>query len=298
MDIEQLKFFISAAVLNNFSAAAAENNISQSAFSKQIRSLEDEVKVDLFERRGRTVQLSAAGKCFLEYACAMVSQYNRMKSDMARFNRSSKVIINLSTIGVMPQYGITEAIMNFCSVHRQVSFSIYETESENIKRSLRKLESDFGIIRTECLEEDSYNMIPLAEDQLIAVVSDEHRFAGKKSIHFQELEGERLIFPTSQSDVYTICMNACQKVGFSPNISFRISGRADVAFALVRQENAILLAFDKVMSYYQMEGCRIVKIDDNISSTTALVWLKAAEQSNACKAFRDYMAARAYLKKH
>lgn len=296
MDFEQLKFFISAAVLNNFSAAAAENSISQSAFSKQIKSLEDEIHAELFERRGRTVQLTTAGECFLNHAYAIVGSYNNMKNDMARFNGSNRIVIKLSSISVMPQYGITDAIMEFCSLHKRIAFDIVEAESAVIYNSLCKLNTDFGIVRTDDLDTNKYNAIPLAEDRLCAVIGDSHRLKSRESVFLRELKSERLIFPTELSATDTICMEACQKAGFTPNIAFRISGRPDTAFALVSQQQAILLAFEKVMHYYPMDGCRIIPLSDNITSTTALIWLKMSQLNSTCRSFKDYMAARDWQK--
>ena len=65
MDIFQLQYFLSAAITGNFTMAAAENNISQSSFSKHIMALENEMGVKLFYRNRKSISLTPAGESTL-----------------------------------------------------------------------------------------------------------------------------------------------------------------------------------------------------------------------------------------
>ena len=292
MDIFQLRYFISAATLQNFSNAAAENNISQSSFSKHIRALEVELGTELFSRKHRVIQLTAAGERFLDHAYAIVSSYNQMRSDMARFNRGTNTVISLGSIPVLPQYRITDAIAEFCAARRHITFSIMEGESAQILSGLNKMDTDFGILRTDFLNPAQYHMVPLVEDHLIALMCESHPLASQTQISLQALKEEKLVLPTRQSDLYAICENACLAAGFSPKIGYSISGKPDITIDIVRRGQAICLAMERVMSHYPLDGCRIVQLEQEIRSTTALTWLKSVYLNQACRMFKTFMMVR------
>ena len=236
-----IRYFISAATLQNFSNAAAENNISQSSFSKHIRALEVELGTELFSRKHRVIQLTAAGERFLDHAYAIVSSYNQMRSDMARFNRGTNTVISLGSIPVLPQYRITDAIAEFCAARRHITFSIMEGESAQILSGLNKMDTDFGILRTDFLNPAQYHMVPLVEDHLIALMCESHPLASQTQINLQALKEEKLVLPTRQSDLYAICENACLAAGFSPKIAMERS--ADTFDVICDRFGTIMLLF-------------------------------------------------------
>ena len=78
MDLKKLEYFLSAAKLLNFTEAARRHFISQTAMSQQIRSLERELGVRLFDRNKKKVELTAAGRCLQEEAAKLTAQYESL----------------------------------------------------------------------------------------------------------------------------------------------------------------------------------------------------------------------------
>ena len=74
MTLNQLGYFYQAAVLQHFNQAAEKMNISEPSLSRSISSLEDELGVTLFEKRGRNVILTKAGEIFLEHATQILDE--------------------------------------------------------------------------------------------------------------------------------------------------------------------------------------------------------------------------------
>lgn len=82
MDYRHLKYFLEVASQKSFSKAARNLHISQSAISRMIKSLEDEIGVTLFIRNAKTVELTAPGTIFLNYAKRCVFSFEHLKSDL------------------------------------------------------------------------------------------------------------------------------------------------------------------------------------------------------------------------
>ena len=103
MDIFQLQYFLSAAITGNFTMAAAENNISQSSFSKHIMALENEMGVKLFYRNRKSISLTPAGERLQKHAYAILGSYKSMMDDMACYSQDD-IVISIFSIPVFVQY--------------------------------------------------------------------------------------------------------------------------------------------------------------------------------------------------
>jgi len=77
MDIRWLKTYILAAKYENLRIASEELFLTQPAVSKHIKRLEEHLNIQLFERKGKSISLNAAGNAFLPYAKEVVSSYER-----------------------------------------------------------------------------------------------------------------------------------------------------------------------------------------------------------------------------
>jgi len=292
LDVFQIRYFISAATIGNFSEAAIENNISQSSFSKQIMALESELGVELFSRKRRNITLTPAGTCFLDHAYSILSAYNKMQTDISKFVEDKNEVVNIVAIPVMPQYHLTDAISEYRSMHPRTGFNLIETESELVLANLRRMESEFAIMRTDFLDPAVFNITPLVVDHLIALVSDKHPMAKRERVSLSELKSERFLLPTTQSDLHRICVNACARAGFAPNVVYAVSGKPEITFGFVRKGDAISLAMEKVMNHYEMPGCKIIQLEEDIQSTTALVRFKSTTLSPTCRNFENYLSVR------
>lgn len=125
MELRQLKYFIKAAELQNFTEASNRLFITQSTLSQQIKQLEDELGIPLFDRIAKRVRLTEAGKTFLPFAIKTVKDAEDGKSML-------KDLMNLDigtlTIGVT--YGLTDLLTkaildfsnNYPNIHLQIGF--------------------------------------------------------------------------------------------------------------------------------------------------------------------------------
>ncbi len=103
LTLEQLRYFLAAARSGNFTRAAEESFLSQSAFSRQIQALEDGMGVPLFDRIGRKVRLSSAGEALETRAAEILARVDRLPSEIGPAGKGLKGTIRL---GSYISYGI------------------------------------------------------------------------------------------------------------------------------------------------------------------------------------------------
>lgn len=284
MDIFQLKCFISAASIGNFTLAAAENNISQSSFSKQIMNLEDEVGSQLFLRSKRSIVLTPAGEQFVEYAHKMLSVYDEMINGMESFSTFQTFPVSVFSIPVILPYSLEKVIFRINKEYPDLVFSIHEmAESSYVLQALRREECDFAVMRSDFLDHNIYDIYPVVEDRLAAVLPKKHPLATKDKISLRELKNEQFVMPPRNTDLRTISETACIRAGFLPNIKYITSGNVDLTLRIVENQDMVYLAFEEVVNYYDMDGCCLVPVEEEIVSTTAFVSVKKKEQTKAQK---------------
>ncbi|HIU76136.1 MAG TPA: LysR family transcriptional regulator [Candidatus Pelethocola excrementipullorum] len=290
MDIFQLKYFVSAANIGNFTLAAYENHISQSSFSKQIMNLEDELGVELFVRKKRHIVLTAAGEHCLDYAYKMLSVYDDMVRGMESYSVSHMLPITVAAIPVMLPYALESVIFKVNRIFPDLLFSIHELpESTYVLTALQRGECDFAIMRTDFLNQELYEIYPVVSDRLAAVLSINHPLAAEKEISLKSLENDRMIMPPKDTDLRIIGENACIRAGFRPNIACITSGNMELTLKIVENQGMVYLAFEKVIGYYPRKGFAVVPLKEDIISRTAFVRLKSRVDTRTQKKVAEFL---------
>lgn len=290
MDIIQIKYFYSIVKYGNFSEAAAELNISQSSLSKRIASLENELCVSLFDRTTRKVTLTNAGKAFLSYSEKALADYDDILNKLKDFSIPTKGILKIGTIPVMSQYNITSLILGFKEKYSNINLQINETECKSILASLNSCEYSLSFLRTNYLDLDKFETIPIAEDKLSVCVSKKHPLSSRKSINIEELKKEKLILLDKKSGIYDICISACKDAGFEPNILYT-NTRIETIIGIVSVGECISLLMDKVVRFFNNPHICIIPLSKPIYSTIALVKLKSHKLSSNEKLFWNYISS-------
>lgn len=155
MELRQLKYFLKAKELLNFTEAAAALYISQSTLSQQIKQLEDELQVPLFNRIGKRITLTEAGNLFAVYAQQSVNK----ASDGLQF---IKDLNNLETgkiaIGVTYalRHVVTKALILFSSEYPKIQFEIVFGTSQELIQKLNHFELDVILTFEEIASEEHF----------------------------------------------------------------------------------------------------------------------------------------------
>lgn len=271
MDIMQLRYFVSVADLRSFSETAHEYCISQSSVSKKIMALEDELGAKLFERTAKKVVLTMVGRNFYEHAMKMLDTYDAMQDDINNMVCGRKESIALYTIPVLSYYKIIDYIIKFQMSYPNISVNIYESESMQIFAALMQRKVDFGIVRTNYLDKESYMQWPLVQDELAVVVSANHVLADREKVRLSECRKEKFILPNLAADLYNISMEACKKAGFRPDLYCYLNGRAEYTTKIIEKGLAVSLMMKKLAESIKSTGVKVLALEETVKSTTALV---------------------------
>lgn len=187
MLLNQMKYFISVVNNNSFKEAAKENNISQSAISQAIKSLEDELGVKLFQRRNRGFTITRGGKYFYEKSLLMEKELNKLKKNTAKVANYKKPTLSVGYEKTFYGKEIHEALIKFSKIHPKINVYGRAGNHKELLELLKKDELDliFTDDRGDLPEE--YNKCFLCNTTCYAIVPENFPFRRRKKISFEDL---------------------------------------------------------------------------------------------------------------
>ena len=181
MTFDQLQYFVAVVESSTFFDAAESLHIAQSTLSKQIRNLELELDVQLFDRSRRHASLTEAGRALYPDAVKLLKGIQGMKQHLAPYQDSRKSIIHLGVLPILHQYRLNPILKQFTESHPEISLLIDEVEDEPLRQGFRHGSYDLVIGRPELLTGIQSTCHLLARDQLVLLTPTDHPLAGSRS---------------------------------------------------------------------------------------------------------------------
>ncbi|PYB82458.1 MULTISPECIES: LysR family transcriptional regulator [Pseudomonas] len=236
MELRHLRYFIAVAEELHFGRAAQQLGISQPPLSQQIQALEQELGARLFERTNRRVELSEAGRLFLEEARQVLAQVEKA-ADVAR--RAQLGELGEMKIGFTSSAPFTsripQAIRAFRQRYPSVHLNLQEMSSREVVEAVFDESIEIGLMRPMPLPE-GIACTELFHEPLVAVLNASHPLAvgSEQGVHMQALAHEPFVFfPRSYgSGLHAQLMSLARQAGFTPHFA-QEAGEAMTIIGLV-----------------------------------------------------------------
>lgn len=236
MELSHLQYFRLTAQLQHITKAASQLYISQPALSKTISKLEAELGVKLFDREGKGLYLNEYGKAVLSHTEKIFSEIEEMKREINDRKDGKIGSLNIATVWSSSNpLWLTSSIGKFMPLYPNIRIMYFKTELERLAEQLRKGEVDIAF-SSVAIEASDLNWTPLFSEKIGIVVSDQHPFAKRKSLHMIDLKDEKFCIMDVNSDSSRLTQELCQKAHFSPNICYSLDNPLLIAYALTNAD--------------------------------------------------------------
>ncbi|WP_178196931.1 LysR family transcriptional regulator [Ligilactobacillus sp. Marseille-Q7487] len=173
MNFKQLEYFLAIAEEKQFSAAAKRLNISQPPLSYQIKMLEKELGVELFERTPRGIKLTPEGKLLAKYAQQIIDLEQLARTRVQKHSNGTTGTISLGTVSSSGDVMPNANLQVFCQAYPDVNFEIYEDNTFGIIDKLQHSLLDAAIVRTP-FNAQGLNVHYFAQEEMVVVVSNNY----------------------------------------------------------------------------------------------------------------------------
>lgn len=285
MDLFQIKCFVNIVDQKSFTKAATEVSISQSALSKNISKLEEELGTPLFDRRKRSALLTPAGLEFERHARKLQIDYTDMLAAIKRFSAGGH--LHIGSVEHMGRVGLTVPISSFMKQYSDgsVFIDIEKGDTLGLINQLIAGEIDMAFIahiispflRTSNIDGyplDSYRLYTLVRDEYHVVVSRQHKLSKQDIISWNELAAERLVILDKSYSSNTIIRETFHQCGLQPNIAFECD-QVDTILGLVEEDFGVSILSKRIAT--TRYDVSTIRMDAPIARNTVLIIPKKAE---------------------
>src|SRR3984885_5554792 len=193
MELRQIRSFLSVAETLHFGRTAELIHLSQPALSLQIRALEEEIGVRLFERNRRKTTLTAAGFAFRSNAAAALSQLEQAIRG-ARLAANGKLgRLRIGFISTAGREIVPDIIREFRELNPQVEFSLRNIVTAEQVRMLETGALDIGFLRVPIGGHSALDVVSVHREPFVLVVPSSHKLAKRKRVRLRELADQDFV---------------------------------------------------------------------------------------------------------
>ncbi|NOK61492.1 MAG: LysR family transcriptional regulator [Chloroflexi bacterium AL-W] len=288
MELRHLIYFEAVARYQHVSRAAEDLAIAQPALSKQIHDLERELGVALFKRVGRNVRLTEAGQALLIHVRTILSQIDILRAEMRERVGLQRGRV---TVGVPPTVGTRLLPRVLALFHQQypgLELCMSEGGTQTILKLLEEGNLDLGVVSLP-IESTNFEVTPLFSEDVVLVVSHDHRLASEKSVMLSDLAEEAFLIYPPGYEMRDVTLSSCRRAGFHPRVVLD-GGEMDMILRVAEAGLGIALV-PRLALYHSVRLAILSVTDQDLQRTLALVSPAQHLMSPAARTLRGFLAS-------
>ncbi|ULL16171.1 LysR family transcriptional regulator [Paenibacillus sp. H1-7] len=282
MELRQLEYFIAVCEELHFTRAAENIGISQPTLSQQIRSLEDELNIPLFDRVGKKIALTEAGKILYDQSIQIIRNLQNVKDAISELQSYQRGSLRIGTLPSDLDYRISALLVDF--YHEFPKLQLTVRSSVEIVEQVLENEVDIGI-GIMPYPDDRLVRIPICTEEYVLVVSENHALAHLESIALHELRHiEMVMFPKGMIG-REIVDNCCREQGFTVTATMETSSITSVIH-LVRANIGATVQPQPLIQSMNESTLRCIRIEDEAPTRSlGIIYRKDRFLGHAAQAF-------------
>ncbi len=284
MRLTQLRSFHAVARAGGFTGGAKLLHISQPTVTTQVRFLEQTYGIELFYRRGHKVTLTPLG----EQLYAMTQKIFALESETVHMlNDSGQLKSGHLRVGAVGPFHVTEMLAEFNLRYPGMQVSVRVGNSEAVLETLVSYQTDVAVL-AQFTDDPRFHFVPYRRHPIMIFVHRSHRFAGRKSIRVQDLEGEAMILREVGSTTRKALEEALEQAGVAPRVLMEIGSREAIREAVIK---GVGIGAVSEIEYIPDPALRMLRVRDAHMYTHAhVVCLEERRGARLVKAFLGIVA--------
>ncbi|WP_284640740.1 LysR family transcriptional regulator [Paenibacillus silviterrae] len=269
MEIKQLRYFIAIAEEKNITAAAARLHMSQPPLSMQLKQLENELGVKLFDRSGKSMELTDKGKALYHKALHLVNNVEEIKNELRETEEGKRGVIAVG-INTLSLSGFSEVLQSFHKKYPFVSLKIVQNDSYYLAEMIKTRAIEMAFVR-----------LPLEHRGLTYhhLINEPFFFVTNKKIHttisLEEMSHFPLIIPSTEGlGIYSTILEAFTKQNLQLN---KIAECSDMhtLMELVNGGIGATIVPKSVLDVYKDKVLYSIPINNaDLMSSLGVIWLE------------------------
>jgi len=288
VELRQLRYFAAVARRGNFTRAAEELHLAQSAVSQQVRRLERELGVELLLRTTRRVELTEAGSIALTRATRALSEVDALVSELDEL--SGLLRGRLVVGGMLPSGGMDmpALLLRFNRLHPGVEVQLREGTAAEMVDRLRGDEIDAAIAMLEPDELPEFLVGErLGEERLVLAMAPGDELGARKRVRFVDLRGRSFVAFRPGSAVRGAVDRALAEAHVTMRMAFETNDLSMMRAVITRGLGVAVVP--ETVAEWAGPGLVWRPLSPSVRRSVAFVWRRARHQPPAATAFIDFV---------
>lgn len=287
-----IKTFVTVADTGSFSAAADKTFITQPAVSQHIRTLEKHLGVTLFERQGKKVYLSSAGRVFLPYASNILKQYEEAKVQVSESVNSYNGTIRIATIYSIGLHDLQPMVRKFMRKYPEVGIHLEYHQNSTIYELILKRSIDFGLVAYP-QKGTGFKSEVFAKDKLVLVQSVNRPVFKKKRLVFSELNHMKFIALSSNTPTQQTIDLYLKSHGVIPETVHSYDNIETLKSAVVLGMGFAIIPKNTILLELKTKSLEILSVDKlNLTRTLGILYPEGKTFTKSARTFLEMLTQR------
>jgi len=210
MNLRDLKYIVSVAESHHFGKAAKRCFVSQPTLSGQIKKLEEELGVSIFERTNRSVEVTPVGERILNHARQILEQVDVIQKVAQTYQDPLAGPLRIGAIPTLSPYLMPSILMPLKNKHPQMKLVLSEEFTDTLMERLKSHEIDAALIATE-VDEQEFGVMPLFNEPFWLACPCDHPIAFKTEISRADLDDADLLLLAEGHCLAEQAMDICHQ---------------------------------------------------------------------------------------
>lgn len=271
--IRQLRYFVEIADQGSFTAAAEHLHVAQSALSRQIKDLEDQLSTPLFERAPRELRLTSAGVAFLARARLLLADLGKAERLAQEVGRGLRGTLRLNHSSTVPLTGVLlQKLAAYLGENPDMSLDIAQQSSEGQMEDIAQGRLEIGLLRLPVLRQHAdVETHVLFSEPLLLAVSAQHPLAAATKVSLRQLSNERFISVPhrERGGLSYLSASLCMNADFFPQAA-QVVSRKTTQLQLVQANFGIAL-LPECMRDIAPASVNFVPLAEDMCSSTVVL---------------------------
>jgi len=291
MEFRQLKTFRTVATLLSFNRAAEALNYAQSTISAQIKALEEDLDVKLFDRLGKRVILSEAGERLSEYARKMLDIEAETLADVKGRTQSQGSLTIRVPQSICNNY-LPEVLAEYRRRFPGVSLNFHTCAFHSLEHELQTGVTDLAFLLAESINSANLEAEPLSFERLLMISNVGHPLAKKSKVSIEELAGEPIFLAKADCGYRMVFEQMLTEAKVGPQTLLEFNSVEMLKACLVRSSGVTMIPEITVRAEIDRGELSILQWEDpHMETAILMIWHKAKWLSPSLRAFMDISRA-------
>jgi len=283
IELRHLRYFLAVAEESHFTRAAAKLHVTQPTLSHQIRELEGQLNLPLFDRIGRRVKLTAAGEMLLPHARRVVRELTDAQAALEELHGLKRGVLKVGIVQTVNACVIPEIVARFGAAHPGIQIACGEMAVADIETDLESGKLDLGISflppARKALEGQ-----PLFTEELVLVVAADHALAKRRRLHLRDLANHPMALLAQQYCTRQLIDRSMADAAIQPEVRVEMNS-VDSILSTVKRTQLVTILPTLALCQRDSGLKAIGLIEPTPRRGVGLLWLRGTQRRAAGQAF-------------